>query len=82
MIDFDDNYELRYVMARNPTPASKLFIDPIETSNHLEVSPQSALIVDDVIERLNQNKCGKFNCMNACFEYKWQIIFFRMFLNL
>ena len=57
-------------MARNPTPASKLFIDPIETSNHLEVSPQSALIVDDVVERLNQNKCGMFNCMKACFEYK------------
>ncbi len=65
MIDFDDNKELRYVIANSQTPASKLFVDPIETSDNLEVCPQSAVVVDEVISRLSQQKSGNYHKFNG-----------------
>ncbi|KAI1287060.1 Protein arginine methyltransferase NDUFAF7, mitochondrial [Halotydeus destructor] len=60
LIDFDDKTEeLRYVIARNETPATKVFIDKDEVSTHFEVSPQTALIVNQVADNLNRN--------NGCF---------------
>jgi NADH dehydrogenase [ubiquinone] 1 alpha subcomplex assembly factor 7 len=60
LIDFDDNKELRYVIANSQTPACKLFVDPIETSDNLEVCPQSAVVIDEVISRFSQQKSGCF----------------------
>lgn len=45
-------------MARHPTPASKLYVDPVVTGSHLEVCPQAVLMVEDVVSRLNQNSQG------------------------
>lgn len=69
MIDFEDkNEQLRYVIARGHTPASKLYINSSETGNHLEVNPQSALAVENIASRLNQTGSGEELKLNKLFE--------------
>jgi NADH dehydrogenase [ubiquinone] 1 alpha subcomplex assembly factor 7 len=59
LIDFDEKDELRYVISRHETPATKTLIDPSESSTHIEVCPQSAIITSQVTERINKT--------NGCF---------------
>ncbi|KAK9876315.1 hypothetical protein WA026_012614 [Henosepilachna vigintioctopunctata] len=42
----------RYIIARNDTPASKAFIQPSESRDHFEVSPESLLIIKTIANRL------------------------------
>ena len=61
LIDCDENNELRYIIAKNATPASKLFIEPSMstiTGDNLEVCPQSALVMDEVIARFSHKNPG------------------------
>ncbi|XP_013781570.1 protein arginine methyltransferase NDUFAF7, mitochondrial-like [Limulus polyphemus] len=62
LIDTDDTkgpHHLRYVLSRGPTPASKFFIDPKETRNNVEVSPESGVLVQDIAIRLEEEGgCG------------------------
>ncbi|CAG2122938.1 unnamed protein product, partial [Medioppia subpectinata] len=60
LIDCDKSGELRYIIANNQTPASKLFIDPSVQSDNLEVCPQSALVMDQVIARFSRKNPGCF----------------------
>lgn len=64
LIDFDDKKELRYVLANGDTPASKLLANDLtKISDNLEVSPQSALIVDQIISKFSQKNPG---CILIC----------------
>ncbi|XP_015785995.1 protein arginine methyltransferase NDUFAF7, mitochondrial-like [Tetranychus urticae] len=57
LVDIDANEELRYIISRHPTPASKLLIthDHDLSLDHLEICPEAALTVEKIAERLNRN---------------------------
>jgi NADH dehydrogenase [ubiquinone] 1 alpha subcomplex assembly factor 7 len=56
-IDPSDKEKLRYVLSRNETPISKLYpsMRPDEPRNHVEVSPDSDLIVKQIADRVEEN---------------------------
>ncbi|XP_066993538.2 protein arginine methyltransferase NDUFAF7, mitochondrial isoform X2 [Anabrus simplex] len=47
--------QFRYVISRGPTPASKFFIKPDEKRDHIEVSPQSEVIMQHLATRLEED---------------------------
>uniref|UniRef100_A0A8D8ZZ19 Protein arginine methyltransferase NDUFAF7 n=1 Tax=Cacopsylla melanoneura TaxID=428564 RepID=A0A8D8ZZ19_9HEMI len=54
LVDFSVNTnELCYVKANNPTPAC-LFVNKNETRDHIEISPQTAVIVKNIAKRLEE----------------------------
>lgn len=59
LIDFENGPNnkdiLRYVLARNETPASKVYIPEDVQGNDFEVCPEAALLVDKIAKRLNNN---------------------------
>lgn len=58
LIDIDDGpgqHHLRYVLSRGPTPASQFFVDPNEKRDHIEVSPESGVLVQEMTTRLNRD---------------------------
>uniref|UniRef100_A0A1B6BY44 Protein arginine methyltransferase NDUFAF7 n=1 Tax=Clastoptera arizonana TaxID=38151 RepID=A0A1B6BY44_9HEMI len=59
LIDIDPDDEtgkkFRYVISRFPTPASKLYLSEKETRDHVEVSPTSYIIMQEIAERLEEN---------------------------
>jgi NADH dehydrogenase [ubiquinone] 1 alpha subcomplex assembly factor 7 len=57
LVDVDSNKEhsFRYVVARDETPTSKLFIKPTEKREHLEVSPESLILCKKISEKLEMN---------------------------
>ncbi|XP_049846874.1 protein arginine methyltransferase NDUFAF7, mitochondrial isoform X2 [Schistocerca gregaria] len=57
LIDIDvysDGNRFRYVISRSPTPASKLFVQPEEKRDHLEVCPAAGVIVDHIASLLEE----------------------------
>ncbi|CAL1281943.1 unnamed protein product [Larinioides sclopetarius] len=54
LIDFKDG-ELQYVLSRSPTPATKLLIDKDEKRDHIEISPESGILLDDVTKRMKED---------------------------
>lgn len=46
---------LRFVLSRNETPASKAYIPPGIEANDYEASPDSIVFVDKIVKRLNNN---------------------------
>lgn len=57
LIDIDDNNatKFKYIMSGSSTPASKLFIKENETRDHVEVSPQSSVIMQHIADRLEDD---------------------------
>nr|CAD7430989.1 unnamed protein product [Timema monikensis] len=57
LIDIDPNDEnkFKYVISRGETLASRLFIKKTECRNHLEVSPESAVIIQHIVDRLEED---------------------------
>ncbi|XP_053204489.1 protein arginine methyltransferase NDUFAF7, mitochondrial-like [Panonychus citri] len=58
LVDINANEELRYVLSRHPTPASKLLITQNHHDlnlDHLEICPEAALVVENISKRLNNN---------------------------
>ncbi|RZC33247.1 NADH dehydrogenase [ubiquinone] complex I, assembly factor 7 -like [Asbolus verrucosus] len=57
LIDVDPakEFSFRYIVAREETPASKLFLKSTETREHLEVSPESLVLCKKISERLETN---------------------------
>lgn len=58
LIDIDDGpgqHHLQYVLSRGPTPASQFFIDPAEQREHIEVSPESGVLIQEMAGRLNRD---------------------------
>lgn len=54
LVDYSVNSnELCYVKSKNPTPAC-MFINENETRDHLEVSPQTGVIVKNIAKRLEE----------------------------
>ncbi|EFA00688.1 protein arginine methyltransferase NDUFAF7 homolog, mitochondrial [Tribolium castaneum] len=51
-IDLSKECSFRYVIAREETPASKLYIRPNETREHFEISPESLVLAKQIAERL------------------------------
>lgn len=45
----------RYVIANEETPAVKSFLNKIEKREHVEVSPESIILMQQIAERLEQN---------------------------
>ncbi|XP_049783426.1 protein arginine methyltransferase NDUFAF7, mitochondrial isoform X2 [Schistocerca cancellata] len=57
LIDIDmysDGNRFRYVISRSSTPASKLFVQPQEKRDHLEVCPAAGVIVDHIASLLEE----------------------------
>lgn len=46
--------KFRYVLAKNETPMSKVLIKPGENRDHIEVSPESILIYQEIAERTKE----------------------------
>jgi NADH dehydrogenase [ubiquinone] 1 alpha subcomplex assembly factor 7 len=59
LVDIDPQNEekFRFVMSRNETPISKLYatLRPEETRNHVEISPESDLILNHIADRLEEH---------------------------
>ncbi|UYV78306.1 NDUFAF7 [Cordylochernes scorpioides] len=56
LIDINDGpgeHHLHYVLSRGPTPASRFFVDPQDSREELEVSPESGVLMQDISARLN-----------------------------
>ncbi|GBM12624.1 Protein arginine methyltransferase NDUFAF7, mitochondrial [Araneus ventricosus] len=53
LIDVKDG-ELQYVLSRSLTPAAKLLIDKDEKRDHIEISPESGILLDDVTKRMKE----------------------------
>ncbi|XP_054719471.1 protein arginine methyltransferase NDUFAF7, mitochondrial-like isoform X2 [Uloborus diversus] len=47
--------QLQFVLSRSPTPASKLLIDPNENRDHVEISPETGVILDQVLKRMKED---------------------------
>ncbi|KAJ9596877.1 hypothetical protein L9F63_012133 [Diploptera punctata] len=57
LIDLDptDPEKFRYVLSRSPTPACKFFIKPDEVRDHVEVSPETGVILEHLATRLEED---------------------------
>lgn len=58
LIDINEgpgDHHLHYVLSRGPTPASQFFIDPSEVRDHVEVSPESGVLVQEMVSRLEKD---------------------------
>ncbi|XP_047483297.1 protein arginine methyltransferase NDUFAF7, mitochondrial-like isoform X1 [Penaeus chinensis] len=58
LVDIDEGdgpHHLRYVLSRSETPASKLFVEPEETRDEVEVSPDAAVLCKDVAKRIEDS---------------------------
>ncbi|XP_043475311.1 protein arginine methyltransferase NDUFAF7 homolog, mitochondrial [Leptopilina heterotoma] len=59
LIDIDKNSssqeKFRYVQTKGPTLASKLYLEKSETRLHVEISPQTMVLVDTLANFLTQN---------------------------
>ena len=66
MVDFDDKEELRFVLSRGPTPASKLFIkeDLVKDVDHMEVCPEAGVITEKIADRFNASNTS--GCFLVC----------------
>ncbi|XP_017781234.1 PREDICTED: NADH dehydrogenase [ubiquinone] complex I, assembly factor 7 homolog [Nicrophorus vespilloides] len=54
-INREKDLEFRYIIARDETPASKLFADASDTREHIEVSPESLVLVKDLASRFEED---------------------------
>ncbi|GFY46989.1 protein arginine methyltransferase NDUFAF7, mitochondrial [Trichonephila inaurata madagascariensis] len=54
LIDFK-NGELQFILSRNPTAATKLLIDGNEKRDHVEISPESGILLDDITKRMRED---------------------------
>ncbi|XP_035206216.1 protein arginine methyltransferase NDUFAF7 homolog, mitochondrial-like isoform X3 [Stegodyphus dumicola] len=54
LIDFRDG-KLQYVLSRNTTPAAELLIDPSEKHDHVEISPEIGILLNDVCKRMKED---------------------------
>ncbi|GFV78357.1 protein arginine methyltransferase NDUFAF7, mitochondrial [Trichonephila clavipes] len=54
LIDFK-NGELQFILSRNPTAATKLLIDENEKRDHVEISPESGILLDDITKRMKKD---------------------------
>ncbi|XP_050302688.1 protein arginine methyltransferase NDUFAF7, mitochondrial [Anthonomus grandis grandis] len=50
-----DDYHFRYVLARNDTPMLKVLLKSTETRQHVEISPDSMLIYEEICNRIVSN---------------------------
>ncbi|XP_071550484.1 protein arginine methyltransferase NDUFAF7, mitochondrial isoform X1 [Panulirus ornatus] len=58
LIDIDDGdgpHHLRYVLSRAATPAAKVFIQPEETRDEVEVSPEAAVLCGEMANRIEED---------------------------
>ncbi|XP_042884329.1 protein arginine methyltransferase NDUFAF7, mitochondrial-like isoform X2 [Penaeus japonicus] len=58
LVDVDEGdgpHHLRYVLSRTETPAAKLFVEPEETRDEVEVSPDGAVLCKDIAKRIEDN---------------------------
>lgn len=49
------DHHLHYVLSRGSTPASQFFTDPKETRDHVEISPESGVLVQEMVTRLDRD---------------------------
>lgn len=63
LIDYDQNYNLRFCISKKPSLAARLLIPPDFKCEHLEVCPEAALLLEKVTKRLNRSGKG---CMLVC----------------
>jgi len=63
LVDYDVDDELRFVLSRGPTPASRILVqeDQVRDLEHLEVCPDSGIITDKIVDRFNRSNT------NGCF---------------
>ncbi|GFT28628.1 protein arginine methyltransferase NDUFAF7, mitochondrial [Nephila pilipes] len=54
LVDFK-NGELQFILSRNPTAAAKLLIDEKEKRDHVEISPGSGILLDDITKRMRED---------------------------
>ncbi|KAG8173435.1 hypothetical protein JTE90_007019 [Oedothorax gibbosus] len=45
----------RYIISRNPTAASKVLIDEKEERDHIEVSPESGILLESILKRIEED---------------------------
>nr|XP_053652431.1 protein arginine methyltransferase NDUFAF7, mitochondrial-like [Cherax quadricarinatus] len=58
LIDIDEGdgpHHLRYVLSRAETPATKVFIQPEETRDEIEVSPDAAVLCEELASRIEED---------------------------
>lgn len=56
MIDVDEKDNLRYIISHHPTPSSSNLIGPeYDACDHLELSPETFVILDKIVDRINAN---------------------------
>ncbi|XP_045583693.2 LOW QUALITY PROTEIN: protein arginine methyltransferase NDUFAF7, mitochondrial [Procambarus clarkii] len=58
LIDIDEGdgpHHLRYVLARGATPATKVFIQPEETRDEIEVCPEAAVLCEELASRIEDD---------------------------
>lgn len=48
----EENYQFRYVVAKEDTPASKVLIGKNEKREHFEISPESILTIKEIAKRI------------------------------
>jgi NADH dehydrogenase [ubiquinone] 1 alpha subcomplex assembly factor 7 len=63
LIDYDNNQELRFCIARQPTLSARLLIPENFQGDHIEVCPEAALQLERVSKCLNATQRG---CMLVC----------------
>lgn len=63
MVDYDEKQELRFVLSKGSTPASKVLIreEIVKEMDHLEVCPDAGIITDKIVDRFNKSNT------NGCF---------------
>ncbi|KAG7168494.1 arginine methyltransferase NDUFAF7-like [Homarus americanus] len=55
-IDEDDGpHHLRYVLSRTPTPATKIYIQPEDTRDEIEVCPDAAVYCGELANRIEED---------------------------
>lgn len=52
MFLYSTKFFCRYIISREDTPASKLFVKPTEQRGHFEVSPESILLAQNIAKRI------------------------------
>ncbi|XP_063872643.1 protein arginine methyltransferase NDUFAF7, mitochondrial-like isoform X2 [Scylla paramamosain] len=58
LIDMDEGdgpHHLRYVLSNNPTPATKIFTEPEDTRECIEVSPEAAVLCKELASRIEED---------------------------
>ncbi|XP_041354570.1 protein arginine methyltransferase NDUFAF7, mitochondrial-like isoform X2 [Gigantopelta aegis] len=59
LVDSDDSStsELRFVLSNGPTTALKVFlqVDPDDSRDHIEVCPESGIVIQELSSRINQD---------------------------